>query len=379
VDLELSDDELALSETAADVLAGVCPPAVVRAVFEGKDDGSGVWQQLVGLDWPGLTIAEEHGGVGMGFLDLAVVVEQIGRFTVPGPFLATTTQYVPAIREVGDADARARFLPPVAAGTTTGSLALAEGPRWGLEALATRAVPVGDGWRLTGRKDAVLHGATVDELVVVARGKGGLGAFVVPRTDVRVEARHVIDPTMPIADIILDDVDVPAERVLAAPGSGCEEALRRAIDEATVAMAVATVGTCRRIFEMTVDYAKERVQYDRPIGSFQALKHRLADVYVAVERAASLGWYAALTIAEDDPRRREAASLAKAAAADCQGLVVGEGLQMHGGIGLTWEHDLHFFLKRAKAGEVLLGGGAHHRAVLGTLLGIVDAPLEVTA
>ena len=215
----------------------------------------------------------------------------------------------------------------------------------------------------------MLHGATVDELVVVARGEGGLGAFVVPRAEVRVEARNVIDPTMPIADIVLDGVTVPADRVLAAPGSGCEEALRRAVDEATVAMAVATVGTCRRIFEMTVEYAKERVQYDRPIGSFQALKHRLADVYVAVERAASLGWYAALTIAEDDPRRREAASLAKAAAADCQELVVGEGLQMHGGIGMTWEHDLHFFLKRAKAGEVLLGGGAHHRAVVGTLLG----------
>jgi alkylation response protein AidB-like acyl-CoA dehydrogenase len=372
VDLELSDDEAALAQGAAEVLAGVSTPQVVRAVFEGKDDGAAVWDQLVALDWPALAIAEEHGGLGMGFVELAVVAEQIGRFTAPGPFLATTTQYVPMVREVGDDAARARWLPPVASGAATGSLALAEGGRWDLDGVAAQAVPDGDGWRLSGQKDAVLHGATVDELVVVARGSdGGLGAFVVARSDVQITARDVIDPTMPLADVDLDGVVVPGDRVLAPPGSGCEDALRRAIDEATVAMAIATIGTCRRIFDLTLDYAKEREQYDRPIGSFQALKHRLADMYLAVERATSLGWYAALTIAEDDPRRREAASLAKVAAGDCEELLVGEGLQLHGGIGMTWEHDLHFFLKRAKAGAALFGTGAHHRAVLATMLELV--------
>ena len=377
MDLELSDDEAALASTAAEVLAGVCPPSLVRAVFEGKDDGGEVWNQLVALDWPALGIAEEHGGLGMGFVELAVVAEQLGRAVVPGPFLATATQYAPAVRALGDAAAQSRLLPPVARGEVTGTLAVAEAGRWDLDAVAARAEPAGDGWRLIGRKEAVLHGASVDELVVVARGDAGLGAFAVPRAAVQIDEREVIDPTMPLADVVLAGVDVPADRVLAPPGSDCDEAVRRVLDEATVALAVATVGTCRRIFEMTLEYAKERVQYDRPIGSFQALKHRLADMYLAVERAASVGWYAALTIAEDDPRRREAASQAKAAASDCQDLLVKEGLQLHGGIGMTWEHDLHFFLKRAKLGDAIFGSGAHHRSQLASMLGLL--PVGVTA
>ena len=371
MDLEFTDDEAALSQTAAEVLASVSTPQVVRAVLEGKDDGAEVWAKLVALDWPALAIAEEHGGLGMGFVELAIVAEQIGRAVAPGPFLATTTQYAAVLQELGDEQTRARLLPPVAHGQVTGSLALAEGNRWDLEAVAARAERAGDGWRLSGRKEAVLHGASVDELVVVARGDDGVGAFVVPREAVKLEEREVLDPTMPVVDVLLDGVEVAADRVLAAPGTDCEEGLRRAVDEATVALAVATVATCRRIFEITLEYTKERVQYDRPIGSFQAIKHRLADAYLAVERAASLGWFAALTIAEDDPRRREAASLAKVAASECQELLVREGLQMHGGIGMTWEHDLHLFLKRAKAGDLLFGGGTHHRARLAQMLELV--------
>jgi alkylation response protein AidB-like acyl-CoA dehydrogenase len=142
------------------------------------------------------------------------------------------------------------------------------------------------------------------------------------------------------------------------------------LQEATVALAVMTVAACRAIFERTVEYAKIRVQYERPIGSFQALKHRMANMYLAVERAASVGWYAALTLAEDDPRRAEAVSVAKAAAGECQHLVVGAGLQLHGGIGFTWEHDLHFLLKRAKVGDALFGNALRHRAILAERLGL---------
>jgi alkylation response protein AidB-like acyl-CoA dehydrogenase len=170
---------------------------------------------------------------------------------------------------------------------------------------------------------------------------------------------------------VLAGVVVPAERVIAQPGADVEVRLRRAIDQATVALAVATVGTCRRIFDDTLQYAKEREQYGRPIGSFQALKHRFADMSLAIERASSLCWYAALTIAEDDPRRHEATSLAKAAAGECQRLVVGEGLQLHGGVGMTWEHDLHLFLKRAKSGDALFGNAVEHRARLVEQLGLV--------
>jgi alkylation response protein AidB-like acyl-CoA dehydrogenase len=189
-----------------------------------------------------------------------------------------------------------------------------------------------------------------------------------------VHERTVIDPTFaPRSD--LDGAEVPDDR---APGAGAGDeravarAIERAMEEATVALATATVGTCRSVFEVTLEYTKIREQYGRPIGSFQALKHRLADMYLAVERASSLCWFAALTIAEEDPRRAEAASLAKAAVGECQRLIVGEGLQLHGGIGYTWENDLHFLLKRAKAGDVLFGNAVAHRALLAERLGLHD-------
>jgi alkylation response protein AidB-like acyl-CoA dehydrogenase len=372
VDLEFSEEEAELGENVRDVLAGICPPSVVRAIYEGKGGAASVWQKMVELDWPALVIDEAHGGIGMGFLELAIVAEQLGRSTAPGPFLATVSQFAPAVRELGDDAQRDRFLTPVAGGQLTGTLAIAEGGRWRLDAVQATATPAGDGWVLAGRKDAVFDGATADEVVVVARATTGVGAFVVPRSDLAVHERTVVDPTVPIADLVLDGVEVPGDRVLSTPGPDTERGLGRALEEATVAWATAAAGTCRRIFEVTLEYAKEREQYGRPIGSFQALKHRLADMYLSVERATSLCWFAALTIAEDDPRRTEAASLAKAAVGECQRLVVGEGLQLHGGIGYTWEHDLHFLLKRAKAGDAMFGNAIAHRAVLAGMLGLTN-------
>lgn len=369
MDLEFSEEEAALRDDVRDVLANISPPSAARAVYEGTRDDTAVWKQMVELDWPGLAIAEAFGGVGMRFVDLAIVVEELGRATTPGPFLATTTQFVPALRELGGDEIQARFLPGVAAGRLTGTLAIAERGRWDAAAVETTAVPAGAGWELSGRKQAVLDGATADEIVVIARGEAGLGAFVVPRAAVDVSARNVIDPTLPLADIVIDRLTVEPDRVVATPGATLAAALERALDEATIALAIATIGTCRRIFEVTVDYAKEREQYGRPIGSFQALKHRMADMYLAVERASSLAWFATLTVAEDDPRRREARSLAKAAAGECQRLLVGEGLQLHGGIGFTWENDLHLLLKRAKTGDALFGNAIAHRAALAAMLG----------
>jgi len=373
MDLELSEDEAELRQSVADVLDGISPLSLVRSIYEGDGDDRDLWARMVELDWPALTIDEAHGGVGFGYLELAIVAEQLGAHVTPGPFLATASQFAPAVRELGDDAARARFLPLVASGAITGTLAVAEGGRWDPAAVGATATREGDGWRLSGRKDAVMHAATADEIAVVVVGEGGLGAVVVPRADLDLRPRRTIDPTMPIADVVLDGVVVPADRVIAEPGSLDPALVDRVLDEATVAIAMATVATCRAIFEQTVAYAKEREQYGRPIGSFQALKHRMADMFLAVERANALCWYAALTIAEDDPRRREARSLAKAAVGECQALIVTDGLQLHGGIGFTWEHDLHFFLKRAKAGDGLFGGALAHRAALAQLLGLVDA------
>jgi alkylation response protein AidB-like acyl-CoA dehydrogenase len=374
MDLEFSEDEAALRDNVRAVLAGICPPAAVRAVFEGKGDPASVWSRMVELDWPGLGIPEEAGGLGMGYVAVALVAEELGRAVAPGAFLATVTQFAPAVRELaGPADLLAR----VAAGEVTGTVALAEEGGWEPAAVAATARETAEGWLLAGAKRAVLDGAQAGEVLVVARAEGtagleGLGAFLVEGSRLDATPRPVIDPTLPLADLALDGVVVPPDRVLAPPGApGVAEALERAGQEATVALAASTVGACRVVFERTVDYAKVREQYGRPIGSFQALKHRMADMFLAVERATALCYFAALTIAEEDPRRAQAASMAKAAAGECQDLVARDGLQLHGGIGVTWENDLHFPVKRAITGDTLYGNAVHHRARLAQMLGLV--------
>jgi alkylation response protein AidB-like acyl-CoA dehydrogenase len=246
---------------------------------------------------------------------------------------------------------------------------------WNEAAVTATAQREGARWVLDGVKHHVVDGTTADELAVVARVQGGgdatIGAFLVPGSAVDAEPCTVIDPTIPLATVVLDAVEVEADRVLLEPGDPqAAPSVRRALGEATVAIALSTTATCRALFETTLQYAKDREQFGRPIGSFQALKHRLADMYLAVERASSLAWFAALTIAEDDDRRAVATSMAKAASGECQRLVVGDGLQLHGGIGFTWEHDLHFLLKRAKTGDLLFGTAATHRAHLAHLLGL---------
>ncbi len=386
MDLELSEDESALRGNVRAVLASACPPAFVRATFEGEGDAAALWAQMVELYWPALAIAEEHGGLGLGFVEVALVAEELGRVVAPGPFLATVTQFAPAVREVGAGGSLASdLLARVAAGEVTGTVALAERGRWSPAAVAATATEVDGAWALAGVKDAVLDGATADEVVVIARAPGtsgasGLSAFVVPGAQLVATPRRTADPTLPLADVTLDGVVVPADRVLAAPGTdGVAAALDRAGQEATVALAVVTVGACRTVFETTLEYTKVREQYGRPIGSFQALKHRLADMYLAIERAGSLCWFAALTIAEEDPRRAEAASMAKAAAGECQRLVAQDGIQLHGGIGLTWENDLHFAVKRAIAAGALYGNDVHHRSRLAAMLGLLPQAEGVAA
>ena len=372
MDFELTDDQLDLRANARSVLASACPPSLVRRVYDHAGSGHELWAALVALDWPAIGISVAQGGMGLGFIDVGIVVEELGRVVAPSPFLATVTQLAPLLREAGASEALAR----VAAGTCTGTLAAAEDGRWRLGQTATTAQRGGSGWVLTGTKSHVVDGATADELAVVARlhgtaGHDGLGAFLVPRAAVTVNPLAVIDPTVPLASVVLDGVDVDDAQVLFEPGDPrALPALRRTLEEATTAVALSTTATCRVIFETTLQYAKDREQFGRPIGSFQALKHRLADMYLAVERATSLAYLAVLTIAEDDDRRAVAASMAKAAAGDCQSLVAGDGLQLHGGIGYTWENDLHFWLKRAKSGDLLFGTAAIHRARLARLLGL---------
>jgi alkylation response protein AidB-like acyl-CoA dehydrogenase len=366
MDLELSDDQFELRDNIRSVLEGACPPAVVRSIYEGTGTADGLWAQMAELYWPALGVAEDHGGLGMGFVEVGLLAEELGRAAAPGPLLAVVSQFIPMLAEAEASE----LLAETATGSRVGALAYAEHGRWDPGAVTTTATPAGDGWSLSGRKHAVPAGAFADSFAVVARtADDQLGVFLAAADDVTIETPAVIDPGLGLADVVLDNS--PAV-LLMAPGPDVVEALARVSEQAAVAMALHIVGACRRIFEVTLDYAKVREQYDKVIGSFQALKHRFADMFLAVERANAVGYYAALAIAEDDPARAEAAHIAKAAAGDCQRLLARDGLQLHGGIGYTWENDLHFLLKRAKAGDVLCGGRAFHRAALAGALGLAE-------
>lgn len=376
MDFEFDDDQLELRDNARSVLSATCPPSLVRAVYESRDTADALWEQLVGLGWPALTVAETHGGLGLSFIDLAVVVEELGRVVDPTPFLATTTQFLPLVRDAGSAAVAERVLPGVADGSITGTLALAEDGVWSPERITTTARPDGDGWAIGGTKFPVLHAATVQQLAVVVRlertqGEDGLGVLLVDVGSAEVHQRTGYDPTTPLAEVRFDSVAVGPDAVLVEPGDpSAAELIRRAVEEATVAMALSMTATCRAMFERTLQYAKERQQFGAPIGSFQALKHRFVELYLSVERATSVAYFAAAAIAEDDDRRRVATHMAKAAAGDCQRLLVKDCLQLHGGIGFTWEYDLHFWLKRAKACDPLFGSGVHHRSAVAPLIGL---------
>jgi alkylation response protein AidB-like acyl-CoA dehydrogenase len=372
VDLEFTDDQEILRESVRSFLAKECPPEVVRNVVETGEPAAALWASMIGLDWPALNVPEEHGGIGLSFVEIAVVAEELGRAIAPGPLLATATQFVPVVREVGTPEQRQRLLTGVAAGTVTGALALADHPRvWDLDHITTEATPVDGGWKLQGTKYGVLADAATDELAVVAKVGDGLGAFVVSTTDANLAPVHSLDASRPISTLTLDGVVVPADRALGDPGSAASAAgLCRAVQEATVAMALETVGTSDALFQLVLAYVKDRQQFGVPIGSFQAVKHKMSDMYVSIARSRSLCYYAVAAIDEDAPVRASAVAMAKAASDDAQQLVCQHSLQSFGGIGFTWEHDAHLYIKRAKTTGVLLGGSAEQSLALAVQLGV---------
>ena len=335
MDFELTDEQVELQGVVHDVVARECPPSLVRAVVAGGDEDAALWKTYVELDWPSLTVPEADGGLGFSAIELALVLEELGWVSDPTPFLATTSQYVPLVRACGGGE----LLAAVCTGTTG--------------AVAWDGVVI-DGGALRGTARTVLDGDRADELAVVTPD----AVYVVPSADVQATRTPAFDGTLHVADVTFDGVTVPADRTFTGVDAG------RARDEALVGMAATMVGASQRILDLVLEHVKSRHQFGVPIGSFQAVKHMAVDVYVAIQRARALVQYAALTIAEDDPRRTVAASMAKAAAGDCQRITARHGVQLFGGLGFTWENDLQLYLRRAKAGELLLGGAAEHRAVV---------------
>jgi len=327
---------------------------------------------MVALDWPALAIPEEYGGIGLTILETAVVVEELGRAIAPGPLLATVTQFAPMVREVGTAAQQQRFLSGVASGTIAGTVALADHPRaWALDDVTMTAEPADGGWVLTGTKRGVLAAEGTSEVVVVARAGVGMGAFVVPAAEAGLTTVYSLDASRPLADATLERVFVPLDRALGDPGSAASTlGISRALQEATVGLALETVGACDALFQLLLAYIKERKQFGVPIGSFQAVKHKMSNMFLAIERARALCYFAVAAINEDTPNRAAAVSMAKAAADDCQSFVGRESIQTFGGIGFTWEHDCHLFVKRAATGGALFGGAAGHSLAVAASLGV---------
>jgi alkylation response protein AidB-like acyl-CoA dehydrogenase len=381
LDLEFTAEQEELRAAVRAVLSRECPISLIREVVEKGAVPSALWTRMVELDWPALTLPAEHEGLGGTFIDLAVVAEELGRVLCPGPLLPTVSQFAPVVREVGTAAQRDRLLAPIARGERTGTLAVAEGTgTWSLDAVRTTAELVGDQWRLNGTKSFVVEGAAVTDIAVVARDirdpDGAIGVWVVPSDTPGVDAIPIqaLDASRQLATVTFHDVIIDDAARLGEASVDASTALHRAIDEATVALALETVGVCQSIFDIALEYAKDRKQFGVPIGSFQAMKHKFANMFVALQRARATSYFAAATIAEDDPRRSSAVSMAKAAAGDCASLVAQEGIQALGGIGYTWEHDMHLYVKRAKTCDALFGSARAHRRLVARALGITGPP-----
>ncbi|MFE1784809.1 acyl-CoA dehydrogenase family protein [Streptomyces sp. NPDC059506] len=346
--------------------------AAVRSLLA-RHEGAAAWRPLVEqIGAAGLAVPEEYGGAGCGALEVHVVTEELGRVLSPVPFLGSAVLAVRALLASGDAAACGGLLPGLAAGTAVGALAWAEPGPSAPASPRTRAEQEPDGtWRLTGVKEHVLHGADADVLLVTAGSAAGCSLFQVPADGPGVvrEAVGTMDLTRPQARVRLDGAGA---RPVGAGGDG-GRALARALDEGAVALAAEQVGAASRALEATVEYAKARVQFGRAIGSFQAVKHRLADCYVMVESARSLALAAAFASADDSPELPRLAAAAASACSEAFSAVAGEMIQLHGGIGITWEHDAHRYFKRAHGSALLLGTPSSHRRRLAADLGLAPA------
>ncbi|HEY0538188.1 MAG TPA: acyl-CoA dehydrogenase [Actinoallomurus sp.] len=369
--LAFTDEQEELRASLRRFLAEKSPSAAVRRAMESEQGHDpAVWRQLAGqLGLPGIAIGEEYGGAGYGPVELGIAVEEMGRTLLPSPFFATVALAAQALTISGDEAAQARWLPGIADGSLTATLAVSEeSGSWNLEDIEATAEPAGDGWAVSGCKMFVIDGDSADLLLVVARTGDGLGLFAVESGAAGVARTRLdtLDQTRRLARVEL----TAAPAVPVGTPSEAGAFLQRSLDLAVVALAAEQVGGAAACLDMAVDYAKIRVQFGRPIGSFQAIKHKCADMLLEVESARSAVYHAASVAADDTDELPVAAALAGAYCSEAYTHAAKENIQIHGGIGYTWEHDAHLYLKRAKSSELLLGAPARHRARIADLVGI---------
>jgi alkylation response protein AidB-like acyl-CoA dehydrogenase len=327
MNFDFSPEQHEIKRTARELLARRSAFERVRATAEDGASDQGLWDELRELGWPGIAIAEEHGGQGLGTLELAILLEELGYAVTPVPFLPSAMAAL-AIEHAGSDEQRERWLPRLASGEITGTLGAAT----------------------DGSADLV---ADADRAAVIVLVEGG-GARLIAREDAQVEPRPTIDPTRPAASVAGDGEPLPGD-------------VYGAIDRATLAVAAELVGTCQRALDMTLAYVKDREQFGVPVGAFQAVQHRCASMLMHTESARSATYFAAWAAGADRDRLPEAASMAKAAASTAGREVTASAIQAHGGVGFTWEADVHWLFKRAQVDAALLGGASAHHARLAQL------------
>lgn len=369
--LVLSEEQKLLAKTALDFVRTHSPVSRVRALRDSRDPvgfSRELWKQMAELGWVGILIPEAYGGSGMRLADLIVVLEALGRHLAPEPFLSTVLLAGQLLTLAGTEAQKQAWLPGIAAGEKILTLAFQEAhSRYDLHRVATKAAPEGHSWRLFGEKIQVADGQTAEALIVSARTSGdptdptGLTLFLIPRDapGLTVTPQYRVD-SRPVALVSLAGVRVEPENVIGPVGEGLS-LLSQVVDRATIGLCAEMLGGMSQIFENTLAYLKTRQQFGVLIGTFQALQHRAARLFMEIELARSAVMAAAQAADAEDPQWISLVSLAKARCSDTYILAANEGIQMHGGIGMTDEHDAGFYLKRARVAEMTFGDAAWHR------------------
>ncbi len=356
MDFGLSDEQQQLKESARAFLSGECPTPTVRKIMA-SDDGypRELYTQIAKLGWSGLIVPEEFGGAGLGMLDMAMLLEEGGYAAMPGPFLFSSVLAASALKLGGSTQLNSKWLTALAEGNAIGTVAVVESAG-SIEPVDIAAVAEKDGarWRLNGTKMFVPYANVADFIVVAAKNNAGeILLFVVDAKSPGVTTRSLknLDLTRRVSSVELKDA--PAEEL-----RGGADLFAKLIDVAAIAIAADSLGGTERALEMAVEYSKVREQFGKPIGSFQALKHAAAEIVADLEPARALLWYAAYGAGENSSRE---ASMAKARLCDIYSRGTDRAVLMHGGIGFTWEHDMHLWFKRARFNESYFGSPAYHR------------------
>jgi alkylation response protein AidB-like acyl-CoA dehydrogenase len=381
-----SEEQLLIRDSAREVLAEHASHERLRAVLAGAGGyDRALWQQMSGeLGWTGLAIPERFGGAGLGWVELCILQEELGRRLAASPFFATVALAGALVQETATEAQCQDLLGRIAAGSVRIACAVTgEEGRAGVDGVSVELRASGERLSLEGTSDFVIHADSADLILVLARAPGSRGGealsvVMLPAgtPGLAITPHVMLDLTRPMSRVQCSGVAVDPAAVLGAPaeaGAGIERALQRA----RVALAAEALGGAEQVLEMTVEYVKQREQFGRPIGSFQAVKHRLADMMVQVEAARSAAWYAACVADEQPAELAEAAAIAKSYCCDAFYDCAAHAIQLHGGIGFTWEHDAHLYFKRARASATLLGSPSWQREQLLRVLGMGAAAVPV--